>query len=88
MGSLTPKNYKLALAWYRQAVRNGYIVAYEDSARVLDKGGPQLESNKLMALGYYLSSYEFGNVNLKETILRVIEECKKLGHRVPEIKFK
>jgi len=68
-GGVVDKNYKLALAWYRQAVKNGYVAAYEDSARVLDKGGPYLKSNKLMALGFYLQLYEMGRYELKDSII-------------------
>lgn len=63
----------LALAWFRESIRNGNIVSYLNAGDLLfedrpgtqlDKGG--LERNRLFALVNYLGAYQAGAVFLRE----------------------
>ena len=63
-GRLTKRNDKLALAWFRESIRNGNIVSYLNAGDLLyeerpgsseDKGG--LSQNRLFALVNYLGAY-------------------------------
>jgi len=45
------KSDKLALAWFREACRNGSTVSYLNAGELLAKGGNDLEPNLTFALG-------------------------------------
>jgi TPR repeat protein len=50
----------MALAWFREACRNGNIVSYLNVGELLSKGGNDLEPNMHFALGSYLIAYQNG----------------------------
>lgn len=63
-GNLCKRNDRLALAWFRESIRNGNIVSYLNAGDLLfedrpgtpeEKGG--LERNRLFALVNYLGAY-------------------------------
>lgn len=63
-GKLCKRNDKLALAWFREAIRNGNIASYLNAGDLLfedrdgtaeEKGG--LEKNRMFALVNYLGAY-------------------------------
>lgn len=63
-GRLTKRNDRLALAWFRESIRNGNIVSYLNAGDLLfedrpgtpeERGG--LQQNRLFALVNYLGAY-------------------------------
>lgn len=94
-GRLTKRNDKLALAWFRESIRNGNIVSYLNAGDLLylerpgtpeDKGG--LTQNRLFALVNYLGAYSQGALFLKDRLEQVIHELRTIeGQRLPEFKF-
>jgi len=42
-GKLTKKNDYLALAWFREGVRNGNVISYLNAADLLYEGGVDLK---------------------------------------------
>jgi hypothetical protein len=65
----------LALAWFREAIRNGNVISYLNAADLLyeERPGTQEEQgglvrNRLFALVNYLGAYQAGAVFLKERL--------------------
>jgi TPR repeat protein len=54
---LSKRNDYLALAWLREAIRNGNIVSYLNAGDLLYEGGVGLKKNRLFALINYLGAY-------------------------------
>jgi TPR repeat protein len=74
-GKLCKRNDKLALAWFREAIRNGNIVSYLNAGDLLyeerpgtpeEKGG--LARSRLFALVNYLGAYQAGALFLKDRL--------------------
>ena len=84
-GELCSKNYTKALAWHRQASRNGYILSYEVCGDIFYTGGPGLKQNKSLALIMYFSAYTNGILYLKDKIMNISEELKIQGEPLPEM---
>ncbi len=89
------RNDKLALAWFREAIRNGNLVSYLNAGDLLyeDRPGTQeekggLQKNRLFALVNYLGAYQAGALFLKDRLEQIIEELKTIeGEKLPEFKF-
>jgi TPR repeat protein len=89
------RNDRLALAWFRESIRNGNVTSYLNAADLLfedrpgteeEKGG--LVKNRLFALINYLGAYNAGAVFLKERLEKVIHELKTIeNEKLPEFKF-
>lgn len=94
-GRLCKRNDRLALAWFREAIRNGNIVSYLNAGDLLyeDRPGTEeerggLDQNRLFALVMYLGAYQSGAVFLKEKLELLIEELRTIeGEKLPEFLF-
>jgi TPR repeat protein len=94
-GSLCKRNDRLALAWFREAIRNGNIVSYLNAGDLLfedrpgsdeEKGG--LQQNRLFALVNYLGAYSAGALFLKDRLEQIIKELREIeGEKLPDFKF-
>lgn len=56
-GTLTKRNDYMALAWFREAIRNGNVQSYLNAGDLLYEGGNNLERNRLFALIHYIGAY-------------------------------
>ena len=56
-GKLVERSGKMALAWFREAVRNGYVYSYENAGDLLCEGDNTLKRNLLFGLSQYLGAY-------------------------------
>lgn len=87
-GTLTKKDDFLALAWFREAIRNGNVVSYLNAGDILFDGGNNVPKNRLFALVNYLGAYQYGAVFLKDKLEQVISEIKLIEKQeLPEFKF-
>jgi TPR repeat protein len=87
-GNLTKKNDYLALAWFREAIRNGSVASYLNAGDLLHEGGVGLKRNRLFALVNYLGAYQNGAVFLRPRLEQLITELKEIeGERLPEFRF-
>lgn len=74
-----------ALAWHRQACRNGYILSYEPCGDLYYTGGDGIKASKSLSLIMYYCAYVKGITDLKEKILKVREELVNRGEPIPEM---
>ncbi|CDW87823.1 sel1 domain-containing protein repeat-containing protein [Stylonychia lemnae] len=87
-GKITRKNDYLALAWFRESIRNGNIISYLNAADLLFEGGVELKQNRLFALVNYLGAYQNGAVFLKERLEQVVKEINEHDKdKIPEFSF-
>ena len=84
-GTLRKKNNLKALAWHRQACRNGYILSYEPCGDIFYNGGFGVKRNKALSLVMYYCAYVNGIREIKEKISRVTKELKEEGEPIPEM---
>jgi TPR repeat protein len=84
-GELCKIDYKLALAWHRQACRNGYVLSYEPCGDLLYMGGSNLKKDKVLSLVMYFTAYNKGLFSLKDKILKIREELINEGEPLPEM---
>ena len=57
-GELVKKDEFLALAWFREAIRNGNPAPYVEAGNLLYEGDPKvIPRNNLFALVNYLGAY-------------------------------
>lgn len=99
-GELIQKSYYKALAWHRQACKDGYFLSYEVCGDLLNVGGNDLKPDKVLALGMYTNAFyilrnvmKYEDLGASEenlnSILRKIkdltEELKGLGEIIPEL---
>jgi TPR repeat protein len=94
-GRLCKRNDRLALAWFREAIRNGNIVSYLNAGDLLyedrpgtdeERGG--LTRSRMFALVNYLGAYQSGAVFLKERLELIIEELRTIeGEKLPDFLF-
>ena len=84
-GEICKIDYKLALAWHRQACRNGFILSYEPSGDLLYNGGSNLSKDKILSLVMYYTGYTKGLFQLKEKVMKVKEELVLQGEPLPEM---
>ncbi len=85
----------MALAWFREAIRNGNIVSYLNAGDLLyeerpgtpeEKGG--IQQNRLFAFVNYLGAYQAGALFLKDRLEQILEELKTIeGEKMPDFKF-
>lgn len=67
-GKFTKKNDFLALAWFRESIRNGNVISYLNAGDLLYEGGVDLKQNRMFALINYLGAYQHGAVFLKDKL--------------------
>ena len=84
-GTLRKKNYLKALAWHRQACRNGYILSYEPCGDIFYNGGFGVKKNKALSLVMYYCAYVNGIGEIKEKIIKVSKELIEEGEPIPEM---
>lgn len=84
-GEICKIDYKMALAWHRQACRNGYVLSYEPCGDLLYLGGSNLKKDKVLSLVMYYTAYNKGVFSLKDKVLKVREELSKEGEPLPEM---
>ena len=66
-GELVKRDDYLALAWFREAIRNGHIQSYLYAGDLLfSEGNVGLPKNRMFALVNYLGAYQGGAVFLKD----------------------
>jgi len=75
----------LALAWHRNACKNGYVLSYEPCGDLYYSGGDNLTPNKQMALVMYYAGYTKGIIELKDKVMKVRDELVKIGEPLPEM---
>lgn len=56
-GKFVKRNDYLALAWFRESIRNGNIVSYLNAGDLLYEGGVGLKQNRLFAFLNYMGAY-------------------------------
>ena len=87
-GRLTKKNDFLALAWFREAIRNGNFVSYLNAGDLLYEGGTGLKRNRLYSLVNYLGAYQYGAVFLKDRLEQLVNELQQEeGEALPKFRF-
>ena len=84
-GDICKIDYKLALAWHRQACRNGYVLSYEPCGDLLYLGGSNLKKDKVLSLVMYYTAYSKGLFSLKDKVLKLRDELTKEGEPLPEM---
>ena len=75
-GRLVRKNDRLALAWLREATRNGYMPSYALAGDILYEGNVvnklpydrAVQQNRIFALSQYLGAYQAGALFLETQI--------------------
>ena len=67
----------MALAWFRESIRNGNIVSYLNAGDILFEGGNNVKKNRMFALVNYLGAYQNGAIFLKDRLEQVIDELKR-----------
>ena len=65
MGEVVEKDDRLALAWFREAIKNGYYFSYVDAGEILTRGGNNIKQNLLFGFAHFLKAYTMGAVYLK-----------------------
>lgn len=88
-GVLFKRDDYLALAWLREAIRNGHATSYYFAGKLLlTADETQLKRNKLFALYSYIGAYQNGAYFLKTDMRRLAEEVRtELGIVLPEIHY-
>jgi TPR repeat protein len=56
-GRLVKKNDYMALAWFRESIRNGNVLSYLNAGDILFEGGNNVPKNRMFALINYLGAY-------------------------------
>lgn len=84
-GIYTKVDLKLALAWHRQACRNGFIASYEPCGDILYQGSGTVRKNRVLSLVMYYTAYSNGLFKLKDKVLKVKDELEKEGEPLPEM---
>ncbi len=80
------KDYYKALAWHRQACRNGYFLSYEICGDLLSHGGQHLKSDKILALAMYNTAFSIlGDKDILKKIEKLTVELKQTNQYIPEL---
>jgi len=85
IGAIRKKNNLKALAWHRQACRNGFILSYEPCGDIFYNGGHGVKRNKALSLVMYYCAYINGIRDIREKIIKVSNELKEEGEPIPEM---